>query len=312
LGVRVGSAVNWFVPDPHGSVAASLDQAQATVTNANRFDAYGQLIGTGGSGAVGAAYWKYQARLDLSPDSQALYDFSARLYAPGLGEFTSLDTVMGIVGDPLSLNRFLYAEANPTTLVDPTGHMAVSYVCVDECITFGTPTSPTSSTTTPSTTYPINTSGGCPGEIWCPTTNAAAPAPAPASAPKPAPAPVLATPRQTSPTAAQTTTPSVPAAAGGTCAKAVVAGVALATGGVLLLVAGGATAIVAAGAMAVEVGAAPETLGLSLLPLLDTLTIGWFGVAMAGGGVMLVGTGAYTAVNGSSRVSAKEWDRAFI
>jgi RHS repeat-associated protein len=119
----------------------------------------------GGSGSVGAAFWKCQARLDLSPSSQALYDLSARLYAPGLGTFTQLDTMLGSAGDPLSLNRYLYAEANPATLTDPTGHMALSYACVDECITFGTPTTTYNIPATTTTQY-----GTCPGEIWCPTT----------------------------------------------------------------------------------------------------------------------------------------------
>ena len=37
--------------------------------------------------------------------------------------FTSLDTFAGAAQDPLSMNRFLYAEANPATLIDPSGHM---------------------------------------------------------------------------------------------------------------------------------------------------------------------------------------------
>jgi hypothetical protein len=50
----------------------------------------------------------------------------ARLYSPGIGAFTSLDTTAGQAQDPRSMNRFLYAEANPATLVDPTGHMAMN------------------------------------------------------------------------------------------------------------------------------------------------------------------------------------------
>jgi RHS repeat-associated protein len=46
----------------------------------------------------------------------------ARLYSPHLGTFTALDTVRGSAQDPISMNRFLYAHANPTTLIDPTGH----------------------------------------------------------------------------------------------------------------------------------------------------------------------------------------------
>jgi hypothetical protein len=47
---------------------------------------------------------------------------SARFYSPGLGTFTQLDSVMGGAQNPLSMNRFLYAGANPATMIDPTGH----------------------------------------------------------------------------------------------------------------------------------------------------------------------------------------------
>lgn len=47
---------------------------------------------------------------------------SARFYDPGLGAFTQLDSYSGRAQDPLSLNRYLYAAANPASLIDPTGH----------------------------------------------------------------------------------------------------------------------------------------------------------------------------------------------
>ena len=129
LGVKVGSTLNWFVPDAHGTIAGSLDATEATVVNAIRYDAYGQKIGSGGAGGtpVGHDAWKYQGRLDISPSGLGtpLYDMSARFYAPGLGAFSQLDTVMGSAQNPLSMNRFLYAHANPATLIDPTGHCAM-------------------------------------------------------------------------------------------------------------------------------------------------------------------------------------------
>ena len=136
LGVKQGSTVNWFLPDPHGDIAASLSSTETTVVNAIRYDAYGQTIATGSAGgtAVGQANWKYQGRLDVSPAGLAtpLYDAGARFYAPGTGTFTSLDSVMGSAQDPLSMNRFLYAEANPTTLIDPSGHCAGYTRAIDE------------------------------------------------------------------------------------------------------------------------------------------------------------------------------------
>jgi hypothetical protein len=59
---------------------------------------------------------------------------SARFYSPGLGAFTQLDTVMGSAQNPLSMNRYLYAHANPWTYVDPTGHMIL---CEGEMVNCG-------------------------------------------------------------------------------------------------------------------------------------------------------------------------------
>ena len=49
---------------------------------------------------------------------------ASSVYSPGLGAFTQLDTTAGSAQNPLSMNRFVYAEGNPETLVDPSGHSA--------------------------------------------------------------------------------------------------------------------------------------------------------------------------------------------
>ena len=46
----------------------------------------------------------------------------ARVYSPGLGAFTALDSLAGSAQAPARLNRYLYAAADPATLVDPDGH----------------------------------------------------------------------------------------------------------------------------------------------------------------------------------------------
>jgi hypothetical protein len=50
----------------------------------------------------------------------------ARDYSPATGTFTSLDSVQGGAANPLTMNRYLYALANPATLVDPDGHFPSS------------------------------------------------------------------------------------------------------------------------------------------------------------------------------------------
>ncbi|HET9851993.1 MAG TPA: hypothetical protein VFP56_05745, partial [Candidatus Limnocylindrales bacterium] len=57
-------------------------------------------------------------------------------YSPQLGTFTQQDSVQGSAANPASMNRFLYAHANPATLIDPDGHrayldMGESLVAVD-------------------------------------------------------------------------------------------------------------------------------------------------------------------------------------
>ncbi|HEY9472104.1 MAG TPA: RHS repeat-associated core domain-containing protein, partial [Propionibacteriaceae bacterium] len=121
-----GSSVAWLMPDPHGNVASGA-QASA-LTTALRYDGYGQTIATAPTSLPAEAKrWKYQGRLDIAPEglTTPLYEFSARFYAPGLGTFTQLDPLQGSALDPLTLNRYLYAAANPATLIDPTGHFTM-------------------------------------------------------------------------------------------------------------------------------------------------------------------------------------------
>ena len=124
LALDTGGTTAWTLFDPHGNLAGAQAEGSATVVSALRYDAYGQLLDgfAAGSGSTEMP-WRFQGRLDVSPDTdEALYDFGARMYRPSAGTFTQLDTYAGTVQEPLSMNRFLYAHANPTTLVDPDGH----------------------------------------------------------------------------------------------------------------------------------------------------------------------------------------------
>jgi len=111
--------------DLHGNLVAAENGAKV-ITDALRYDAWGEVLANPVTSALPTP-WRYQGRLDLSPDAaNPLYDYGARTYRPVQGAFTSLDTYAGAVIDPLSMNRFLYAEANPTSFVDPDGHAACS------------------------------------------------------------------------------------------------------------------------------------------------------------------------------------------
>ncbi|HEX5240439.1 MAG TPA: RHS repeat-associated core domain-containing protein, partial [Candidatus Limnocylindrales bacterium] len=107
--------------DLHGSLVALCPANSATLSDAFRYDAWGQTIGTSGSTADP---WRYRGLLDVSPTATALYAMGARFYSPQLGTFTAEDALAGSAANPLSMNRFLYAQADPETLVDPDGHYA--------------------------------------------------------------------------------------------------------------------------------------------------------------------------------------------
>jgi RHS repeat-associated protein len=128
LAVKNGSTVTWLVVDLHGSVAALCSTA-GTLTDAYRYDAFGQTIANSGTSTNP---WKYRGLLGIAPGSivDPLYDMGARDYAPALGTFTQADSVQGGAANPLSMNRFLYALANPATLIDPDGHTSCE---MDDC-----------------------------------------------------------------------------------------------------------------------------------------------------------------------------------
>ena len=122
IAVSAGSTVGWTLPDLHGDVAGYANAGLTAVSDAFRYDPYGGLIDQTTSSTPSP--WRYQGKLleNGGTGTSDLYDFGFRSYAPGLGAFTSLDDVMGSAQNPLTLNRFLYAQANPETLVDPDGH----------------------------------------------------------------------------------------------------------------------------------------------------------------------------------------------
>jgi len=120
-----GGTFGWLIPDLHGDIAAAMTSAGSAISDAFRYDPYGKLVASATSALP--TPWRYQGRLlESSGTDPALYDFGFRSYDPGLGTFTSLDDVAGQALNPATFNRFLYAEGNPETLTDPTGHFATS------------------------------------------------------------------------------------------------------------------------------------------------------------------------------------------
>jgi RHS repeat-associated protein len=140
LAVKTSTTVSWLLFDLHGSVVALCTSGTSTITDAYRFDGFGQQIQAAGTSTNP---WRYRGLLNIGADSLtgALLDMGARDYSPQLGVFTQLDSVQGSAANPLTMNRFLYALANPATLIDPDGHMPApmeggGYVAPRKCVAF--------------------------------------------------------------------------------------------------------------------------------------------------------------------------------
>ena len=73
---------------------------------------------------VGEELFQYTGK--LLDESTGLYYEGARYYDPTTGRFITEDSYNGTLTDPLSQNRYLYAEDNPMRYVDPTGHVIVA------------------------------------------------------------------------------------------------------------------------------------------------------------------------------------------
>jgi RHS repeat-associated protein len=122
MGDRLTVGGAWTIPNVRGDVAGLLNAAQTAVSDAYRYDPYGVNLDTQGSTSNP---YRFQGRLLESTSGQ--YDFGARQYDPAIATFTGLDTVMGAAQNPLSLNRYLYVQANPEVMIDRDGHRAEQF-----------------------------------------------------------------------------------------------------------------------------------------------------------------------------------------
>ncbi|MDR2712674.1 MAG: InlB B-repeat-containing protein [Clostridiales bacterium] len=110
----------YYLYDGHGSVRLLADK-DAAVTDTYIYDAFGNLIDQTGSTENNYLYCGEQF-----DSTTGLYYLRARYMNPSTGTFILRDAYPGSVFDPVSLHKYLYANANPVMYCDPAGYSSLT------------------------------------------------------------------------------------------------------------------------------------------------------------------------------------------
>ena len=116
--------ISYYLYDGHGSVRMLADE-NGNVTDTYDYDAFGNLTNSTGSTANNYRYCGEQF-----DGTTGLYYLRARYMNPNTGTFISMDSYSGSINDPVSLHKYLYANANPVMYSDPSGYMSLHEMAV--------------------------------------------------------------------------------------------------------------------------------------------------------------------------------------
>jgi RHS repeat-associated protein len=99
----------------------NLTGSTGNVTDSYYYDAFGVTLAT--EGTTDNDYLYTGEQFDSGLEN---YYLRARYYDQGNGRFTQQDTYMGNNSNPITLHKYLYANADPVRYTDPTGNFGFS------------------------------------------------------------------------------------------------------------------------------------------------------------------------------------------
>jgi len=117
IGQEVAGEYSTYHFDLRGSTVAITD-VSGKVTDRYQYSAYGELLGSTGDTDTP---FLFNGRDGVVTDTNGLYYMRARYYNPEIRRFVSQDTLLGVVIDGQSLNRYAYVQGDPVGFVDPLG-----------------------------------------------------------------------------------------------------------------------------------------------------------------------------------------------
>jgi RHS repeat-associated protein len=115
-----GNVDSFYLVDGLGSTRG-LTNTNGLVTDTYTYDAFGNLIASAGGTANDYLFAGEQFDPSLGD-----YYLRQRYYSPSVGRFSIRDTYEGSLEDPMSLHKYLYANANPISFIDPTGRFSIA------------------------------------------------------------------------------------------------------------------------------------------------------------------------------------------
>ncbi|MBO5087386.1 MAG: RHS repeat-associated core domain-containing protein, partial [Lachnospiraceae bacterium] len=119
LSMENGNEIWYYLYDGHGSVRTLTNEA-GRVTDRYAYDAYGNLLEKEGDSKNEFLYTGEQYNANTG-----LYYLRARYMNPSTGTFISMDSYQGSIYDPVTLHKYLYANANPVMYTDPSGYSSL-------------------------------------------------------------------------------------------------------------------------------------------------------------------------------------------
>jgi RHS repeat-associated protein len=112
----------FYLVDALGSTRALADTS-GSIVNTYDYDAFGELIAS--TGNLQNQYLFAGEQYDAGLGD---YYLRARYYDTQTGRFMKRDFYEGRVGEPITMHKYIYANQNPATMIDPSGLASITEV----------------------------------------------------------------------------------------------------------------------------------------------------------------------------------------
>ncbi|NLD50014.1 MAG: RHS repeat protein, partial [Clostridiaceae bacterium] len=113
---------SYYHYDGHGSTRLLTDGAQS-ITDTYTYDAFGNITTSTGNTVNEFLFTGEQYDANIG-----FYYLRARYMDPSVGRFVTADPFGGFMFEPLSLHKYLYANADPVNNIDPSGYFSLGEV----------------------------------------------------------------------------------------------------------------------------------------------------------------------------------------